>query len=58
MDLAAELLSRAVDSARPRLATRAYARATIPPTMLEGVSKAALMAVVVRARPALAIYQP
>jgi hypothetical protein len=33
-------LSRAIDSARPRPATRAYARATIPPTMLEGVPKA------------------
>ena len=51
-------LSRAVDSARPRPATRAYARATIPPTMLEGVLKAALVAAVGRARPVSAIHRP
>jgi hypothetical protein len=51
-------LSRAVDSARPRPTTRAYARATIPSTMLEGMPKAALVAAVGRARPLSAIYRP
>ena len=51
-------LSRAVDSARPRPATRAYARATVPPTMLEGMPKAAMVAAVGRARPVSAIYRP
>ena len=49
-------LSRAVDSARPRPATRAYARATIPPTMLERMPKAALVAAVGRARRVSPIY--
>jgi hypothetical protein len=47
-----------VDSVRPRPATRAYARATIPPTMLEGMPKAALVDAVGRARPLSAIYMP
>jgi hypothetical protein len=49
---------RAVDSARPRRATRAYARATIPPTMLEGVPKAALVAAIGHARPVSAMHRP
>jgi hypothetical protein len=51
-------LCRVADSARPRPATRAYARGTIPPTMLEGMSKAASVAAVGRARPVSAMHRP